>query len=294
MITPDPVSRHDGAGGGAGPRRGAGTRGGAGLSTRHGVRVLTWPALAPYAEIAVTTSEGGISEGPYASLNLGLHVGDDPAAVVENRRRAARAVGAGLDDLVLANQVHGAQVVTVGSEHRGKGAREAADTVAEADGLVTRDPGPVLVILVADCLPMVLCDPVAGVLAVVHAGWRGTMAAVGPAAVASMVGLGAEPGRVLAGFGPAISPDRYQVGPEVAEAAHATFGDAAGALLRPDAEGRWLLDLPAANRHLLALAGVPAEQVHLAGAHTGPPGPFFSDRSLRPCGRFGLLARLRW
>ena len=100
------------------------------LVVRHGLPVLTWPVLAPVAEVAITTSEGGISGGAFATLNLGLHVGDDPEAVVENRRRAARAVGAGLDDLVLADQVHGAQVVVVGSEHRGRGARDLADAVA--------------------------------------------------------------------------------------------------------------------------------------------------------------------
>ena len=280
MTTPEPISLGDGSGA-------------AGLSRRHGVGVLTWPCLAPHAEIAVTTTEGGVSHGAYGSLNLGLHVGDDPAAVVENRRRAARAVGAGLDDLVLANQVHGARVVEVENGHRGRGARGTADAVAEADGLVTGEAGPVLVTLVADCVPMVLCDPVAGVLGVVHAGWRGTVAGVGPAAVAAMARLGAQPGRMLAGIGPAISPDRYQVGPEVADAVRAALGAAAESVLRPDAEDRWLLDLPGANRHLLALAGVPADHVHPAGFATGPPGPFFSDRSRRPCGRFGLLARLR-
>ena len=263
------------------------------LVVRHGLPVLTWPVLAPVAEVAVTTSEGGISGGAFATLNLGLHVGDDPEAVVENRRRAARAVGAGLDDLVLADQVHGAQVVVVGSEHRGRGARDVADAVARADGLVTCEPGPVLVILVADCVPIVLCDPVAGVLAAVHAGWRGTLAGVGPAVVATMAGLGADPGRMVAGIGPAISPERYQVGPEVAEAARDVLGADAGPLLRPDDEGRWRLDLPAANHRLLVRAGIPPAQIHLAGAHTGPPGPFFSDRTRRPCGRFGLLARLR-
>jgi YfiH family protein len=265
----------------------------AGLVVRGGVPVLVWQDPSGAVEVAVTSSGGGVSEGPYASLNLGLHVGDDPDRVLENRRRAAAAVGTTLDDLVLAHQVHGARVVVVGDAERGRGARRAADAVADADGLVTADAGPVLVVLVADCVPMVLCDPEAGVLAAVHAGWRGTVAGVGPAAVAVMTGLGAEPGRIWAWLGPAVAPGRYPVGADVARAVRRALGQAAGAVLVPGGGDRFRLDLPGANRHLLAQAGVPVSQVHATPAATGPPGPFFSDRAARPCGRFGLLARLR-
>jgi copper oxidase (laccase) domain-containing protein len=106
-----------------------------------------------------------------------------------------------------------------------------------------------------------------------------------------MVGLGADPRRMVVGIGPAVFHGRYQVGPEVAGAADASFG-AAGAI-RPDGHGRWLLDLPAANTYLLERCGVPAGQIHRCTLATGEPGHFFSDRDVRPCGRFGLLARLR-
>jgi purine-nucleoside/S-methyl-5'-thioadenosine phosphorylase / adenosine deaminase len=137
---------------------------------------------------------------------------------------------------------------------------------------------------------------VAGVLACVHAGWRGTVAGVTAAAVAAMRGLGTRPSDVLAGIGPAIGADRYQVGPDVHEAVSRSFGPAAPAFVRPDpsAPGRWLLDLPSANRHALREAGVPGPRIHVAGVPTGPaPGHFFSDRAARPCGRLALVARLR-
>jgi YfiH family protein len=282
------MTRGNGRPGSAHP--GLGT-GGARWVSRGDLRILTWEAFAPAADVAVTTTQGGVSAGPYATLNLSLAVGDQPERVLENRRRAAGALGAGLDDLVLANQVHGGRAVVVNDTDRGRGARDAADTVADADALVTTGPGPVLVVLTADCVPMVLCDPAAGVLAVVHAGWRGTVAHVGPAAVETMVGLGADPRRMVVGIGPAVFHGRYQVGPEVAGAADASFG-AAGAI-RPDGHGRWLLDLPAANTYLLERCGVPAGQIHRCTLATGEPGHFFSDRDVRPCGRFGLLARLR-
>ena len=174
----------------------------------------------------------------------------------------------------------------------------SAGEAGGADALVTASPGVVLAILTADCVPVVLHDPVAGVLACVHAGWRGTVAGVTAAAVAAMQGLGSHPSDVIAGIGPAIAADRYQVGPDVHQAVSQTFGPAAP-FIRPDpsASGHWLLDLWAANRHALREAGVPAPQIHTTPHPTGPvspadPGHFFSDRSARPCGRLALVARL--
>jgi YfiH family protein len=255
------------------------------------VPLLTWPAMAGRVDVGVTGRDGGVSGGPYATLNLSLAVGDLPDRVLENRRRAAAAFGAELDDLVLANQVHGDRVVVVSDVDRGRGSRSQTDTVADADALVTTANGPLLAVLVADCVPMVLCDPVAGVLAVVHAGWRGTVARIGPATLAVMISLGADPGRLVVGIGPAVSSETYQVGPEVADAVRTSLG--ATGVIRPDGHDRWLLDLPATNNRLLQAAGVPAHQIHACGATTGSAGPFFSDREARPCGRFGLLARLR-
>lgn len=262
------------------------------LRQRAGLRVLAWPALDGLgAEAIVTTRDGGVSTGAYATLNLSFSVGDRPANVVENRRRAAAAVGAGLGDLVFATQVHGAAVHVVTSADRGRGAATPGDTVAAADALVTSDPGPVLAVLVADCVPIVLYDPRARVLGCVHAGWRGTVARAAGAALAAMETRGARPGNVLACLGPAIGPDRYQVGAEVAGAAREAFGQRQ--FLRPDGTGAWLFDLWAANRFLLREAGVADRNIHVAGVPTGPvPGLFFSDRTARPCGRFAALARL--
>lgn len=243
-------------------------------------------------EAGVTTRDGGVSTGPYESLNLGLHVGDDPASVVENRRRAAAAIGLGLDGLVLCHQVHGREVVVVDDRHRGRGTRSADDAPA-ADALVTATPDLGIGVMAADCVPMVLYDPGVHVLAAVHAGWRGTVAGVGPAAVEALAGLGADPARVVAGIGPAIPADRYQVGDEVADAARACFGADVDTVVRPDGTGRWLFDLWAANRRLLVDAGLDPAHIETSAVGTGPGTPFFSDRAARPCGRFAALARLR-
>jgi purine-nucleoside/S-methyl-5'-thioadenosine phosphorylase / adenosine deaminase len=285
------------------------------------LRLLTWPAI---AGAAVTTRSGGVSSGPYATLNLSLSVGDDPGRVLENRRRLAAALGASPGDFVFARQVHGAGVRVVGDADRGSGAFSPDDAVGAADeagraggaddagragaaggdgragaaggadALVTTAPGVLLTILTADCVPIVLHDPAAGVLACVHAGWRGTVAGVTAAAVAAMQDLGARPSGIVAGLGPAAAPGRYQVGPDVHQAVTRSFGPAAPAFIRPDptTPDRWLLNLWAANRHSLLQAGVPAPQIHTTTHPTGPAG-FFSDRAERPCGRLALVARLR-
>ena len=293
------------------------------LRAVSGLHLLAWPTLdASGADAAVTTRSGGVSSGPYATLNLSLSVGDDPGCVLENRRRLAAGFDASLEDFVLARQVHGAGVRVVGAADRGSGAFCLDDAIADADALVTATPGVVLAILTADCVPIVLHDPVAGVLACVHAGWRGTVAGVSAAAVAAMCALGSRPSDVIAGIGPAIAAARYQVGPDVHQAVTAAFGPAASTFIRldtrPDARpdsdpgthpdtrpgsdpDRWLLDLWAANRHALVKAGIPAPQIHTTALPTGPtptttptgPGYFFSDRTARPCGRLALVARLR-
>ena len=261
------------------------------------LRLLTWPALdVSGADAVVTARTGGVSSGPYESLNLSFTVGDDPGCVLENRHRLATAFGADLGDFVFARQVHGACARVVTESGQGSGAFRLDDAIDGIDALVTASPEVVLAILTADCVPIVLHDPVAGVLACVHAGWRGTVAGVTAAAVAAMRGLGTRPSDVVAGIGPAIGADRYQVGPDVHEAVSRSFGPAAPAFIRPDpsAPGRWLMDLPSANRHALREAGVPGPQIHATDLVTGPaPGHFFSDRTARPCGRLALVARLR-
>jgi polyphenol oxidase len=291
----------------------------AGLRAAGDLNLLTWPALdASGVDAAVTARGGGVSTGPYATLNLSLTVGDDPARVLENRRRLAAALGARPGDFVFARQVHGAGVRIVGDADRGSGAFTVDNAIPDTDALVTVSPGVVLAILTADCVPVVLHDPVAGVLACVHAGWRGTVAGVCAAAVAAMTSLGSRPSDMTAGLGPAVAPGRYQVGPDVHQAVTQAFGSAGAAFIRPDPTvpeppenleasanpERWLLDLWAANRHVLREAGLPDAQIHVTGLPTGPldlstpegpatDGYFFSDRVARPCGRLALVARLR-
>lgn len=156
----------------------------------------------------VTTRAGGASRPPFDTFNLGDHVGDDAGDVFANRKRLATELGLAEDKLAWMEQVHGRTATVVdGSE----------TSAAEAtDALVTAEPGVALVVLVADCVPVMLADVEAGVVAAVHAGRVGARVGVVPAAVEAMRSLGAEPGRTEALLGPAICGDCYEVPADMA------------------------------------------------------------------------------
>ncbi len=151
----------------------------------------------------VTTREGGASAAPYDSFNLGDHVGDDPGAVAANRARLAAELGLGPDRLVWMEQVHGRTAATV--EGPVDGPLEATDAV------VTAQPGLALVVLVADCVPVLMADAEAGVVAAVHAGRVGARIGVVPTALAAMEAAGADRRRVEVLLGPSVCGDCYEV-----------------------------------------------------------------------------------
>ncbi|WP_443051520.1 peptidoglycan editing factor PgeF [Streptomyces sp. NBC_00234] len=175
------------------------------------------------AHFAFTDRWGGVSAAPYEELNLGGAVGDDPAAVRANRERAARSLGLDPAQVVWMNQVHGRDVAVVDGPWGG-----TADIPA-VDAVVTARRGLALAVLTADCTPVLLADPVAGVVAAAHAGRPGLVAGVVPAAVEAMIALGAEPSRISAHTGPAVCGRCYEVPApmraEVAEAVPASWSE---------------------------------------------------------------------
>lgn len=264
------------------------------MPTLPSVPLLHWDEAPQFgAAVAVTTRHGGESAVPYDTLNLGLHVGDDHQTVVRNRQLATAAFGVPLDTAVFARQVHGTSATLVGPDDRGRGTLSEADALAATDILVTVSPEVTLAILVADCVPLALVDPQAGVLAAVHAGWRGTAAGSVAQAVRAMRDCGADVGRMHAFLGPAVHRDGYQVSEEVRQALSDAVRPAAldPAVARADGAGHWLVDLIAANHQQLLACGVPRDHIVDSTATTSDDA-FFSDRAQRPCGRFALLARL--
>jgi YfiH family protein len=233
---------------------------------------------------AVLTRIGGVSQAPYATLNLGHTVGDDLAAVRENHRRALGALKLKPGQVVSPSLVHGAHVEVVGRDHVGT-------IQAETDALVTGTPGVPLMMLFGDCMPLVLFDPVRRVVGIAHAGWRGVAAGVAEATIRTMAErLGCNPSNVWAGIGPTIGPCCYEVGSDVAAEIESACPPGAGVVRR--ANGRFHADLPAAVSAQLRAAGV--EQIEDTGLCTAcRVDEFFSHRAERGrTGRFGTAIGL--
>ncbi len=237
---------------------------------------------------AFSSRAGGFGSAPYDSLNLGLRVGDDLRTVLRNRRRLATVLSIAGLPWATVRQVHGAGVVQARADLLGQGPPEARPPLAEADAIVTRQPGLVLAVFTADCVPVLLADPAAGVVGAVHAGWRGLAAGVVEAGVAAFAGLGADLGASVALVGPAIGPCCYEVGPEVAEAVGERY-PAAAATTR---KGSLAIDTTAAAVQALERAGVGAVRAaHQCTAHQ--PERFFSYRRDGTTGRqAGVVAML--
>ena len=230
--------------------------------------------LPPSVRAAMTTRMAGVSTGPYASLNLAMHVGDDPAAVAENRRRVRDALELPAEPRWL-TQVHGTTVAVLGSNEPGS-----------ADAAVAFEARQVCAVLLADCLPILLAGRDGDRVGIAHAGWRGLAAGVIEATVAA---LATDPADLAAWLGPAIGPAAFAVGAEVREALLSSQPDAAGAFSPVD-RGRFLADLPALARGRLAACGI--GRVHGGGQCTySDPLRFYSYRR---DGRTGRMAALLW
>lgn len=237
-----------------------------------------------------STRLGGLSAAPYASLNLGPKSGDDVAVVRANRGRFLLQIGLAGRTLIAPRQVHSAAVAV----HR------AGDAVPDGgaydgDGVVTDDPGAVLMVLAADCAAVLVHDPVRRVVGAVHSGWRGAAGAIAAVGVRAMSeAFGSRPADVVAGIGPAIGRCCYEVGPEVVEAVAAVTPLAAAALADPLPAGKARLDLTAAVVAQLEAAGVPRGQIGSAGFCTSCRTDLFYShrREGEPTGRAGAAIAL--
>lgn len=246
---------------------------------------ILWPDWDAPAGVhaAFSLRGGGVSAAPWQSLNLGVHVGDDPAHVAENRGRLRAALQLPAEPLWL-DQVHGNAVLD--ADAGAEGAPVAEDGRPRADAVVTRRAGVVCCIQVADCLPVLLAARDGSVLGAAHAGWRGLAGGVIENTVRAMR---TPPGQLRAWLGPAIGPQKFEVGDDVRDAFLAQDAVAAAAFV-PGAGGRWLCDLAALARARLAALGVRS----VAGGQwcTVTDGQrFFSHRR---DGRSGRMAALLW
>ncbi|MFH9293282.1 peptidoglycan editing factor PgeF [Streptomyces sp. NPDC017520] len=225
------------------------------------------------AHFAFTDRWGGVSAAPYGELNLGGAVGDDPAAVGANRERAARRLGLDPAHVVWMNQVHGRDVAVV------DGPWGADAEIPAVDAAVTARRRLALAVLTADCTPVLLADPVAGVVGAAHAGRPGLVAGVVPAAVEAMVALGAHPSRITAHTGPAVCGRCY----EVPETMRAEVADAVPGTWSETSWGTPAVDVTGGVHAQLTALGV--RDRHISPYCTLESGDHFSYRRDRTTGR---------
>lgn len=235
---------------------------------------------------AVTTRHGGVSQAPWATLNMGGSVKDDPAAVNENHERVCAALGIPRPHLVTAYLTHSARVAVATQSDRG-------GKFTDTDALISADTETYLILRFADCVPVLLFDPVRRAVGIAHAGWRGTLGLIAQRAAQAMVErLGCQASDMRAAIGPAIGPCCYEVGDEVVAQTRAVFGGEADRLLQPNTR-KYHLDLWAANQAQLAAVGV--RRIETAGVCTAcHVADFYSHRAERGrTGRFAAIIGLR-
>ena len=236
----------------------------------------------------VITRRGGVSQSPWESLNVGGTVGDEPQAVFENRRRSFASLDRPIESLFDVWQVHSREVVCADAS------RPPDQKHQQADAILTDRPGVTLFMRFADCVPILLFDPVRQVVGLVHAGWQGTVLRITENAVRVMCErYKSRPGDILAGIGPSICVKHYEVGPDVISKVRQVFGDSPEILQSgSNGSGKAHLDLWAANRLILKQVGI--NQVETAGICTACHlEDWYSHRGERGrTGRFGALIGL--
>ena len=242
-------------------------------------------------EQAFTTKIGGVSWGDFAELNLGIHTADNQEDVIRNRQLTAKVLNSSLAEWVSGEQIHSNQVAIVSQAERGRGALKENQALRGIDALVTDQPNVLLTSFYADCTPLLFLDPSREVIALAHAGWKGTLAGIAKNTVRQMqLSFASQVEDILVGIGPAIGACCYQVGAEVADLFKADSIDA-DKILKRDRADKYLLDLQKANKLQLLKLGLKESNIISSNLCTYCKEElFFSYR--REEGRTGRMASL--
>lgn len=217
---------------------------------------------------AFTTRQGGVSQPPFAQLNLAFHVGDDSQRVVQNRKLVSSALGIELADWVAGKQVHGDTIAVITREDRGRGAFEYESALPDTDGLVTNIPGIVLTSYCADCVPIAILDTKQKAVGLAHAGWRGVVKKIGAKTLQKMQSIyGSSPKDCLVAIGPSIGPSSFIVDQYVLDIWKENF-PYWNELIQEEGEGKWLIDLWKTNQKQFLDLGVPSENIAISGLST--------------------------
>jgi len=256
------------------------------------LEILFFENLSAWKEVRhfISTRKGGVSKPPFDSLNLGLNVGDDPGNVLKNRKRLATTIGIPLRHFTIGEQIHSGNVTIISEESRGKGSTNYKEAINATDAIVTNVAGICLVILVADCVPMLFFDPVQRAIGVAHAGWKGTLQLIAQKTVMAMEkACGSMVQDIVVGVGPSIGPCCYKVGPDIISQAEIIFHTKKEYILNESKSGEGYFDLWKANLDQLLHAGIERKNIEMARVCTRENADlFFSYRHQQgDTGRFG-------
>lgn len=241
------------------------------LNQQTSVPFLTFPSLSDidYVRHGFSTRLGGVSKGCFEAMNLGYSRGDNPKDVDENYNRISQSIGFNRDDLVLSDQVHNTEIKLVTAEDKGKGIIKDRDYQG-IDGLITNTVGVPLVTFYADCVPLYFVDKKNHAIGLSHSGWRGTVKRMGMVTLQAMERcFGTNPCDVIAVVGPSICKDCYEVSEDVAKAFCDEFTEVQlHDILQDNGNGKYQLNLWAANYHILLNAGMSKENIHISSVCT--------------------------
>lgn len=236
---------------------------------KNGVEYLTFPAFSGSGIVnhLFSTRIGGVSEGCFSTMNFSFTRGDEKEAVLENYRRMAGVLECRMEDFVCSDQTHTTNIRLVTKEDGGKGVVREKD-YRDVDGLITKEPGLVLVTFYADCVPLYFLDPVRRAVGLAHSGWRGTVQRMGEKMVERMgEAFGSRPEDLLAAIGPSICQECYEVSADVAEAFWEAFPnqEVQEEILKETVPGtKYHLDLQKANKRIFQECGIPEENISIA------------------------------
>lgn len=255
----------------------------------HTMRIGTWEHSVPGLVAGFTLRTGGTSGKPYASQNMGLHVGDDPARVTENRRQLCERIGMPFDSWTCGDQVHGNKVQRIVGAQAGAGKERQDDCIQGTDGLHTNEPGILLTSFYADCVPLFFLDAQSRAIGLAHAGWKGTVARIAKEMIDAFAQhYGSKAEELQVAIGPAIGGCCYEVDERIIEQVMKTasgWQECVNAL----SNGKYLLDLAELNRRVLTESGVPAANIASSSWCTScHPELFFSHR--KEGGKTGRMA----
>ena len=261
------------------------------------ISLFSFPGLAARKRLRhfISSRQGGVSREPFNSLNIGFHVGDNAFDVLQNRRMLFDAARADLYRAIFPFQQHTANVVVVDESMRGRGALEQETAPDHVDALVTHVPGIWLCVQMADCVPVLLYDPVQHVVGVVHAGWKSPLRRIVQVTLDKMSQTwGSRPGDMLAGIGPSNGPCCYEVGEDVRMESLRALGSVQGIMHPSGQPGKYIFDQWQANRQQLLEYGLHENQIEVSGVCTQCHRHwFFSSRADHGhTGRFMLGAML--